>query len=51
MKKQVSVLFGVSLLALYALQQQARMEPASAVLWGSLLLTIATTIRHREPRA
>jgi hypothetical protein len=50
MKKHVSVLFAVSLLELYAVQQQARMEPASAVLLGSLLLTIAATIRHRAPR-
>lgn len=50
MKKQVSVLFGVSLLALYAIQEQTRMEPASAVLLGSLLLTIATTIRHNVPK-
>jgi hypothetical protein len=51
MKRQVGVLFGVSLLAVYAIQEQASMEAASAVLLGSLLLTIATTLRHRARKA
>ncbi|HLI83421.1 MAG TPA: hypothetical protein VKV17_05855 [Bryobacteraceae bacterium] len=50
MKKHVGVLFGVSLLALYAIQEQARTEAASAVLLGSVLLTAAAAIRHRAPK-
>jgi hypothetical protein len=49
MKKHVGVLFGVSLLA-YAIQEQARMEAASAVLLGSVLLMVAATIRNRAPK-
>jgi hypothetical protein len=50
MKKQVGVLCGASLLALYAIKGQARMEAATAVLLGSLLLAIAMTIRNRAPK-
>jgi hypothetical protein len=50
MKKQVGVLCGASLLALYTIQGQARMEAAAAVLLGTLLLAIAMTIRNREPK-
>jgi hypothetical protein len=51
MKKQVGVLCGASLFALSAIEGQARMEAATAVLLGSVLLAIAVTIRNREPRA
>jgi hypothetical protein len=51
MKKQVGVVCGASLLALYAIEGQASKEAATAVLLGSLLLAIASTIRHRAPRA
>jgi hypothetical protein len=50
MKKQVGLLCGASLLALYAIEGQGSLEAATAVLLGSLLLAIATTIRHRAPK-
>jgi hypothetical protein len=50
MKKQVGMVCGATLLALYAIEGQARMEAATAVLLGSLLLAIAMTIRNRAPK-
>jgi hypothetical protein len=50
MKKQVCVLCAASLLALYAIGGQVRMEAATAVLLGSVLLAIATSIRNRAPK-
>jgi len=51
MKKQVGILSGVGLLALYAIQAQARLEAAGAVLLGSVLLAVASTIRHKARKA
>jgi hypothetical protein len=47
MKKQVGILSGVGLFALYGIRAQARLEPAGAVLLGSVLLAVAITIRHK----
>jgi hypothetical protein len=51
MKKQVGILSVVALLALYGIQAQARFEPAGAVLLGSVLLAVASTIRHKTRKA
>jgi hypothetical protein len=51
MKKQVGILSGVSLLALYGIQAQTSVEPASAVLLGSVLLAAAITIRRKARKA
>jgi hypothetical protein len=47
MKKHLGVLCGMSLLALCSIEAQAKIEPASAVLLGSVLLAVAATIRHK----
>jgi hypothetical protein len=47
MKKQVGFLSAVGLLAIYEMQTPARLEAANAVLFGSVLLAVAATIRHK----
>ncbi len=51
MKKQAGILFGMSLLALYGIHAPASVEPASAVLLGSVLLAAAITIRRKARKA
>ncbi|MBV8732114.1 MAG: hypothetical protein JO336_20090 [Acidobacteriia bacterium] len=47
MKKQVGLIFFMSLFALYTAETKTAVEPAGAVLLGGALLAAAGTIRQK----